>query len=121
MEHFYTHMCVHEINTYTSTFTADLKKNSVLKVFENFYLRLQVIKERLVVVRRDIPERMRPLKSLVSQVESVQIGLKDLNQWLDDATSLLESHRVDGNINSVEDRLDSHTVSRRQRHSTATR
>ena len=114
-------MYVHEVNTYTSTFTADIFYDSVLKVFEKLYQRSQVIKERLVVVRRDIPERMRPLKSLVSQVESVQIGLKDLNQWLDDATSLLESHRVDGNINSVEDRLDSHTVSRRQRHPTAAR
>ena len=54
---------------------------------------------------------MKPLKSLVSQIESLQHGINDLNRWLDDAETLLDSHRVDGNINSVEERQNNHTVS----------
>ena len=70
----------------------------------------QVIKERLVRVRRELPERMKPLKSLVSQVESLEHGMADLNKWISEGEALIDTHKVDGNINSVEDRLDKHKV-----------
>ena len=69
-----------------------------------------MVKERLVRVRRELPERMKPLKGLVSQVESLEHGITDLSKWISDGESLLDTHKVDGNINTVEDRLEKHKV-----------
>jgi nesprin-1 len=69
---------------------------------------LKVVKERLVRIRKDIPEKLRPLKTLLPQVESLETGISDLNTWLDDGEALLASHRLDGNIGGVEDRLEKH-------------
>ena len=71
---------------------------------------LRVVKERLVKVRRDLPERLKPLKSLLPQVESLEIGISDLSRWVEDGEELLNSHRIDGNINTVEERLEKQKV-----------
>lgn len=72
---------------------------------------LRECKERLVKVGRDVPERLKPLKSLLSQIESLEIGISDISQWVTEGENLLGTHRIDGNINVVEDRLDAHRVS----------
>ena len=75
---------------------------------------LKMVKERLVNVRKMVPERLKPLKSVLPQIESLEIGVQEISQWLQAGQALLESHRIDGNINKVEERLDSHKVSRYQ-------
>ena len=44
-------------------------------------------------------------------MESLENGIADLTAWVDEGERLLASHRLDGNINTVEDRLDKHKVS----------
>ncbi len=61
-------------------------------------------------VRKTIPDRQRPLKSLLPQVESLENGISDLSRWIDEGEQLLATHKVDGDINMVEDRLDKHKV-----------
>ena len=71
---------------------------------------LKTIKERLVNARRMLPERLKPLTSALPQLESLAIGVTDISQWIEAGLALLASHRIDGNINKVEDRLDQHKV-----------
>ncbi len=71
---------------------------------------LKVIKERLVKVRKQLPQALQPLKSTLPHIESLETGISDLNKWLTDGETLLQSHKIDGNINVVEDRLDKHKV-----------
>ena len=47
----------------------------------------------------------------VFQVESVEVSLDSVQQWIDQANQLLSTHKVDGNINDVEERLLKHQVS----------
>lgn len=42
------------------------------------------------------------------QVESVEQGISELEGWLDEGEALLGSHKVDGNINTLEERLEKH-------------
>ena len=64
----------------------------------------------LLQTRKAIPERLKPLKSLLPQVESLDNGISDLTRWVDTGEQLLASHKVDGDINLVEDRLEKHKV-----------
>lgn len=61
-------------------------------------------------VRNLTPQRMRTLKGLLPQVESLQVGASDVSKWLEEAEALLASHMIDGNINAVEDRIEKHRV-----------
>ncbi len=61
-------------------------------------------------VRRSIPDRQRPLKSLLPQVESLENGISDLSRWIDEGEELLATHKVDGDINMLEERLEKHKV-----------
>ena len=80
-----------------------------IKPTRNYY-DLQTIKDRLVSVRNLTPQRMRTLKGLLPQVESLQVGASDVSKWLEEAEALLASHMIDGNINAVEDRIEKHRV-----------
>ena len=71
---------------------------------------LKIVKQRLVQVGKMVPERLKPLKSILPQIESLEIGINEISQWLEGGQNLLESHKVDGNINKVEERADSHKV-----------
>ena len=72
---------------------------------------LSRVKPRLVGVCRDIPDKLRPLKAVLPNIESLENGISDLRAWVDGGEQLLGSHRVDGNINTVEERLEKHKVS----------
>ena len=61
-------------------------------------------------MRKDIPDRQKPLKALLPQVESLENGISDLSRWIDEGEKLLATHKVDGDINMLEDRLDKHKV-----------
>ena len=48
--------------------------------------------------------------SCLFQVESIETALNSVQQWIDKGIALMDSHKVDGNINDVEERLQNHTV-----------
>ena len=71
---------------------------------------LKQLKERLVLVQRLIPDALKPLRPVLPQVESLENGIADLAEWIREGNALLASHKIDGNINVVEDRLENHQV-----------
>ena len=71
---------------------------------------LNVQKEVLVRIRKEIPEKAKALKAMLPNIESIETGLVDLNAWLDNGEALLESHRLDGTQEETEGRLESHKV-----------
>ena len=87
-----------------------LVKDSPQEAINAMLNELKTVKDRLVVLRRELPERLKPFKSLLQHIESLETGIVDLEAWLSAGEELLASHRIDGNINVVEDRLESHTV-----------
>ena len=44
------------------------------------------------------------------QVESLETGISDLDEWVQGGEELLNTHRIDNNINILEDRLEKHKV-----------
>ena len=71
---------------------------------------LNVQKEVLVRIRKEIPEKVKALKGMLPNIESLETGLVDLNAWLDNGEALLESHKLDGTQEETEGRLDRHKV-----------
>ena len=59
----------------------------------------------------DATEKQKTLKSVGYQLEALESGFDELIQWLDGADDLLMSHRIDGDITSVEERLGNHMAS----------
>ena len=71
---------------------------------------LKQIKERLMLVHKLLPETLKPMRSVLPQVESLENGVSDLMEWIREGNALLASHKIDGNINHIEDRLENHQV-----------
>ena len=71
---------------------------------------LNVQKEVLVKIRKEIPEKVKALKAMLPNIESLETGLVDLNAWLDNGEALLESHKLDGTQEETEGRLERHKV-----------
>ena len=72
---------------------------------------LKVVKDRLVSVRRDVPEKLKTLKQLLPHVESLENGISDLSQWLDEGERILAGHGAQpGKAGTVNERLDMHKV-----------
>ena len=71
---------------------------------------LKQIKERLMLVHKLLPETLKPMRSVLPQVESLENGVSDLMEWIREGNTLLASHKIDGNINHIEDRLENHQV-----------
>ena len=71
---------------------------------------LKVIKDRLVKVRKDSTAKLQSLRSIVPHVESLETGISDLSAWVADGEQLLSTHKIDGNINTLEERLEKHTA-----------
>ncbi|KAK6181528.1 hypothetical protein SNE40_009363 [Patella caerulea] len=69
---------------------------------------LNVKKEIIVRLRRQIPEKRKYLKALLPNVESLETGLLDLNKWLDEGEDILQSHKMEGNSADAETRLEQH-------------
>ncbi|KAH9507324.1 hypothetical protein Btru_056910, partial [Bulinus truncatus] len=65
-------------------------------------------KEAIVNLRKEIPEKIKYLKALLPNVESLETGIIDLDGWLNKGRELLASHRMDGNGEDAEERLEKH-------------
>ena len=87
-----------------------LVKDSPQDAVKAMLSELKQIKERLMVVQKLIPDALKPMRLVLPQVESLENGISDLMEWIREGNSLLASHKIDGNINVVEDRLENHQV-----------
>ena len=87
-----------------------LVKDSTQEAVSEMLGTLKVMKERLIKVKKEVPDRMTKLKSLKPQVESVESGMTDVSQWLDKAEDILDGNIVDGNMQNTASELEKHQV-----------
>ena len=50
------------------------------------------------------------VQAVLPNVESLETGVLDLEQWLSEGEQLLASHKLDGNAEAAEARLERHKV-----------
>jgi hypothetical protein len=50
------------------------------------------------------------IKAVLPNIESLETGLIDLNNWLDNGEALLQAHKLDGTQEETEQRLEKHKV-----------
>lgn len=94
----------------TTKTAQSLVKESSQDIVTEMLQSLNIQKEVLVRLRKEIPERVKHIKAVMPNVESLETGLVDLNAWLDNGEALLESHRLDGSQEEAEQRLEQHKV-----------
>ena len=94
----------------TTKTAQSLVKESSQEIVTDMLQSLNVQKEVLVRIRKEIPEKVKALKAMLPNIESLETGLVDLNAWLDNGEALLESHRLDGTQEETEGRLEKHKV-----------
>ena len=51
------------------------------------------------------------VQAVLPNVESLETGVLDLEQWLSEGEQLLASHKLDGTADAAEARLEKHKVS----------
>lgn len=78
--------------------------------FNKMLQTLNVHKEVIVGLRKEIPERLKAVKGVLPNVESLETGMADLSGWLDKGETLLDSHQLEGEAQSAEARLEKHKV-----------
>lgn len=94
----------------TTRTAQSLVKESSQEVVTEMLQSLNVQKEVLVKLRKEIPERSKHLKAVLPNVESLETGMIDLDKWLTTGEALLESNRLDGTQEETEQRLEKHKV-----------
>jgi len=95
----------------TSSIAQTLATRCDKSVSEHRIFQLQELKKRLVKCRQDAINQHKLLESALPASESLNTATSELSSWLDRAENMMASHRVDGDIDSVEHRLRSHNVS----------
>ncbi len=93
-----------------SELACSLVKDTPQDAVNEMLAQLKNLKERLVLVQKLIPDALKPLRPVLPQVEALENGIADLVEWIREGNALLASHKIDGNINMVEDRLENHQV-----------
>ena len=95
----------------TTTKTAQaLVKDSSPDVVNEMLQTLNVQKEVIVKLRKEIPERIKYLKAMLPNVESLETGISDLNIWLDKGEDVLSENKMEGSQSGAEERLEKHKV-----------
>ncbi|XP_035824390.1 nesprin-1 [Aplysia californica] len=98
-----------ENNFKITTKTAQsLVKDSTQESVNEMLQTLNVQKEAIVKLRKEIPERIKYLKAVLPNVESLETGILDLQRWLEEGEQLLGSHKLDGTADETEARLERH-------------
>jgi len=68
------------------------------------------VKDRLLRVNRTAGDQHRQLKPFIPHVETLEQGIIDITMWINGGEELLASHRIDGDMSKVEERLKEHEV-----------
>ncbi|XP_076442566.1 muscle-specific protein 300 kDa-like isoform X3 [Babylonia areolata] len=92
----------------TTKTAQSLVKDTPQEVVNNMLQTLNKQKEVIVRLRKEIPERIKYLKAVLPNVESLETGILDLDQWLSEGEQLLSSHKLDGTADAAEARLERH-------------
>ena len=71
---------------------------------------LNVQKEVIVRLRKEIPERIKYLKAVLPNVASLETGISDLNIWLDKGEAVLAENSMEGSQQAAEETLERHKV-----------
>lgn len=71
---------------------------------------LKGVKTRLGTAKPKCAERLGELQSVPQQVESLEKSLTDLNDWLTEGESIINSLSLDGSTELIDDRLKRHQV-----------
>ncbi|KAH3752027.1 hypothetical protein DPMN_186635 [Dreissena polymorpha] len=71
---------------------------------------LNIQKEVIVRLRKEIQEKTKNVKAVLPNIESLENGLMDLDTWLSRGEALLESHKLDGTQEETEQWLEKHKV-----------
>ncbi|XP_074648980.1 muscle-specific protein 300 kDa-like isoform X3 [Tubulanus polymorphus] len=86
-----------------------LVKESSQETINEMLGTLKVIKERIIKVQKEVPDRVKGLKNMLPQVESLETGISDISHWLDNAEAVLVGNSPDSsNIESIADKLEKH-------------
>ncbi|ESO86156.1 hypothetical protein LOTGIDRAFT_167389 [Lottia gigantea] len=85
-----------------------LVKNTPPEVINEMLQNLNIKKEIIVRIRKQIPDKKKYLKAVLPNVESLETGLIDLNKWLDEGEDLIQSHKMEGNAADSETTLEQH-------------
>jgi len=87
-----------------------LVKESSPEIVTDMLQSLNIQKEVLVRLRKEIPECSKHLTSVLPNVASLETGIIDLDKWLTVGEELLDTHRLDGSHEETEQRLEKHKV-----------
>lgn len=94
----------------TTKTAQSLVKDSTQDVVDEMLKTLNVQKKILVDIRKEIPEKIKYLKAILPNVESLETGISDLSKWLDKGEAVLKSHKLEGSPELTEQRLEKHKV-----------
>lgn len=61
-------------------------------------------------LKKEIPERMKYIKAMLPNVESLETGILDLQKWLTEGETLLQDHKLEGTPDGAYARLERHKV-----------
>ncbi|KAL5008450.1 hypothetical protein ScPMuIL_014031 [Solemya velum] len=104
-----THITEIETEFKTTTKTAQsLVKATTSDNVNDMLGTLHVQKEVIVRLRKEIPEKIKHIKSVLPNIESLETGISDLCGWLDAGDTLLSTHKLDGTTKETEERLEQH-------------
>lgn len=87
-----------------------LSKESTNEAVNEILGNLKLMKERIQKVRKDLKDLTKATKALLPNVESMENGIVDLQAWLSAGEKLLESHRLENDQQTTEERLNAHRV-----------
>lgn len=94
----------------TTKTAQSLVKDSSQDVVTEMLQTLNVQKEVIVRLRKEIPERIKYLKAMLPNVESLETGISDLSIWLDKGDTVLSANKMEGSQTRAEERLEKHIV-----------
>lgn len=94
----------------TTKTAQSLVKDSSPDVVSEMLQTLNVQKEVIVRLRKEIPERIKYLKAMLPNVESLETGISDLGIWLDKGDTVLSANKMEGSQSRAEERLEKHKV-----------
>ncbi|XP_076463750.1 muscle-specific protein 300 kDa-like isoform X7 [Babylonia areolata] len=92
----------------TTKTAQSLVKDSSQEVVDVMLATLNQHKEAIVKMRKEVPERIKYLKAVLPNVESLETGVLDMEKWLAFGEQLLASHKLDPTAEASEARLERH-------------
>ncbi|CAH1803094.1 unnamed protein product, partial [Owenia fusiformis] len=91
-----------------SKIAQSLVKSSVKDVVNKMLDTLKMLKERLVNSRKDLAQAIKSFKQVLTNVESLDHGISELDSWIQSGEEMLQSHKVFDTKADTQNRLQVH-------------